>query len=118
MCVFMFSVCVRRKALAIVTDLHSPARSRASYFAHVGLVDCFEMRVVAPFTRLPPFSRRIQVRLRGRVRALGPYFPNKAPEPTACSVTPRAIAGKAEMKQWKEHRPAARGAPEQAVAHL
>ena len=44
--------------------------------------------------------------------------PNKAPEPTACSVTPRAIEGEAEMKQQKESRSAARVAPEHAVAHL
>ena len=42
--------------------------------------------------------------------------PNKAPEPTSCSVTPRAIEGDSEMKQRKETRLAARVAPEQAVA--
>ena len=44
--------------------------------------------------------------------------PNKTPEPTACSVTPRAIEGKAEMKPQNANRFAARVAPEQAVAHL
>jgi hypothetical protein len=47
-----------------------------------------------------------------------PKPPNKAPEPTSCSVTPRAIEAEAEMKQRKEGRSAARVAPEQAVAHL
>ena len=118
MCVFVFSVGVRRKALAIVTGLDSHARSRASYFAHVGLVDCFEMRVVASLTRLPPLSRRIQIRLRGRLRALAPYFPNKAPEPTACSVTPRAILSSSDRNQRTANPNAARAVPEQAVAHL
>ena len=118
MCVFVFSVGVRRKALVIVTGPDSHARSRASYFAHVGLVDCFEMRVVAPLTRLPPLSRRIQIRLRRRLRALAPYFPNKAPEPTACSVTPRAIDPSPDVKQRTGNPHAARIVPEQAVAHL
>jgi hypothetical protein len=44
--------------------------------------------------------------------------PNKAPEPTACSVTLRAVEGETKMKQRKASRSAARVAPEQAVAHL
>ena len=44
--------------------------------------------------------------------------PNKAPEPTAGSVTPRAFVGVAESKPQTENRDAARGAPVPAVAHL
>jgi hypothetical protein len=44
--------------------------------------------------------------------------PNKAPEPTSGSVTPRAIEGMVETKQWNENRSPARVAPAPAVAHL
>jgi hypothetical protein len=44
--------------------------------------------------------------------------PNKAPEPTPGSVTPRAVESKIEMKQPKENRSVARGAPAPVVAHL
>jgi hypothetical protein len=44
--------------------------------------------------------------------------PNKAPEPTSCSVTPRAILSCSELKQRTANSNAARVAPEQAVAHL
>ena len=44
--------------------------------------------------------------------------PNKAPEPTSCSVTSRAISRLSEMKLQTENRILARAAPEQAVAHL
>jgi hypothetical protein len=44
--------------------------------------------------------------------------PNKAPEPTTCSGTPRAIVCLFEMKLQTEVRNAARVVPEQAVAHL
>jgi hypothetical protein len=44
--------------------------------------------------------------------------PNKAPEPTSRSVTPRAIVLFSEMKQRTSNPNPARVAPEQAVAHL
>jgi len=44
--------------------------------------------------------------------------PNKAPEPTTMSVTPRAIVRVIEMKPQIENRHAARGAPAMVVAHL
>ena len=44
--------------------------------------------------------------------------PNKAPEPTPRSVTPRAIVSEIEMKQRNPNRPAARVAPARVVAHL
>ena len=47
-----------------------------------------------------------------------PAAPNKAPEPTAFAVTPRAISRISEMKLRTENRHVARGAPSKAVAHL
>ena len=44
--------------------------------------------------------------------------PNKAPEPTTMTVTPRAIVGGFEMKPQTPNRYAARGAPAMVVAHL
>jgi hypothetical protein len=44
--------------------------------------------------------------------------PNKAPEPTTRSVTPRAFLRPSEMKPRTPNRHAARGAPERVVAHL
>ena len=44
--------------------------------------------------------------------------PNKAPEPTPTSVTPRALSGVSTMKQQNEARLAARVAPAVVVAHL
>ena len=44
--------------------------------------------------------------------------PNKAPEPTPGSVTPRATEGVFEVKPQKVNRDAARGAPAPGVAHL
>src|SRR5688572_18791301 len=44
--------------------------------------------------------------------------PNKAPEPTSGSVTPRAISRISEMKPQHLNRHAARGAPAPLVAHL
>ena len=44
--------------------------------------------------------------------------PNKAPEPTAGSVTPRAIERVIELKPQHANRAAARGAPAPTVAHL
>ena len=44
--------------------------------------------------------------------------PNKAPEPTPSAVTPRAIVGVIELKQWSPICDAARGAPAAVVAHL
>jgi len=44
--------------------------------------------------------------------------PNKAPEPTSRSVTPRAIVPKIEVKLRIQNRPVARVAPARAVAHL
>ncbi len=44
--------------------------------------------------------------------------PNKAPEPTVCSVTPRAIVSSSDMNQRTANPNAARAVPEQAVAHL
>jgi len=45
-------------------------------------------------------------------------MPNKAPEPTTMSVTPRAILRVIEMKPRDPDRTAARGAPATVVAHL
>ena len=47
-----------------------------------------------------------------------PSQPNKAPEPTSRSVTPRAISRESELKPRTDNRITARVAPEQAVAHL
>jgi hypothetical protein len=44
--------------------------------------------------------------------------PNKAPEPTAGSVTPRANPPYSELNLQKEFSIPARGAPDPAVAHL
>ena len=44
--------------------------------------------------------------------------PNKAPEPTAFAVTPRAISRISEVNLLIANRNAARGAPAKAVAHL
>jgi hypothetical protein len=44
--------------------------------------------------------------------------PNKAPEPTSGSVTPRAIVRTIELNQRSQIRDAARGAPAPLVAHL
>jgi hypothetical protein len=44
--------------------------------------------------------------------------PNKAPEPTTMSVTPRATLRVIEMKPRTANRHAARGAPAMVVAHL
>ena len=44
--------------------------------------------------------------------------PNKAPEPTRGSVTPRAVGVFFRMKTWTENRFTARGAPAPRVAHL
>ena len=86
-----------RRSFPVITlqvRSHRPCRSMESgVFAH-----SFTIRALAAGVLLDP--------------------PNKAPEPTSRSVTPRAIEGKAEMKQWHESRSAARVAPEQAVAHL
>jgi hypothetical protein len=47
-----------------------------------------------------------------------PTQPNKAPEPTTRSVTPRAFLRISEMKLQTRNRHAARVAPERVVAHL
>jgi hypothetical protein len=44
--------------------------------------------------------------------------PNKAPEPTPGSVTPRAMARVIESKGWNADSDEARGAPAPVVAHL
>jgi hypothetical protein len=44
--------------------------------------------------------------------------PNKAPEPTATSVTLRAIDTFSELNLWNINRFAARSAPAVSVAHL
>jgi hypothetical protein len=44
--------------------------------------------------------------------------PNKAPEPTSGSVTPRAIVGEIDWKLLTVVWIAARGAPAPLVAHL
>ena len=44
--------------------------------------------------------------------------PNKTPEPTAGSVTPRAVARDIDLKRSNGVHHAARGAPDPAVAHL
>jgi hypothetical protein len=44
--------------------------------------------------------------------------PNKAPEPTLGSVTPRAAESVSEVKRKKVIRSVARGAPAPSVAHL
>ena len=57
-------------------------------------------------------------RLRLSSRSMGyARSPNKAPEPTSGSVTPRAIVRANELKQPNVNRHAARGAPAPAVAH-
>ena len=48
----------------------------------------------------------------------GTRSPNKAPEPTAGSVTPRAFERVIELKPQNASRDTARGAPAPAVAHL
>ncbi len=45
-------------------------------------------------------------------------MPNKAPEPTSGSVTPRAKESASEMKRQNPNRQEARGAPAPVVAHL
>ena len=45
-------------------------------------------------------------------------MPNKAPEPTTRSVTPRAFSREPELKFRTDNRHAARVAPERVVAHL
>jgi hypothetical protein len=50
--------------------------------------------------------------------ASGLRLPNKAPEPTSGSVTPRAMVVEADLKQLPVVRIAARGAPAPLVAHL
>jgi hypothetical protein len=47
-----------------------------------------------------------------------PALPNKPPEPTPTSVTPRAIECAVELKQMYRNRFEARGAPAAVVAHL
>jgi hypothetical protein len=47
-----------------------------------------------------------------------PAVPNKAPEPTTTSVTPRAIECVVELKQMNSDRSEASGAPAVVVAHL
>jgi hypothetical protein len=47
-----------------------------------------------------------------------PAVPNKTPEPTTASVTPRAIECVVELKQMNSNRSEARGAPAAVVAHL
>jgi hypothetical protein len=47
-----------------------------------------------------------------------PALPNKPPEPTTTSVTPRAIECIAELKRMNPSRFVARGAPAAVVAHL
>jgi hypothetical protein len=47
-----------------------------------------------------------------------PALPNKPPEPTTTSVTPRAIECVVELKQMNRNRFEARGAPAAVVAHL
>jgi hypothetical protein len=49
---------------------------------------------------------------------LNPTPPNKAPEPTATSVTARAIVSVSELEQQSTGRFEARAAPAVAVAHL
>jgi hypothetical protein len=44
--------------------------------------------------------------------------PNKAPEPTPTSVTPRASSRMTETKHWSADPNPARGAPDAVVAHL
>jgi hypothetical protein len=47
-----------------------------------------------------------------------PVAPNKPPEPTPTSVTPRATECVVELKQMNSNRSEARGAPAAVVAHL
>ena len=44
--------------------------------------------------------------------------PNKSPEPTPRSVTPRANESVSDMKPQNPNRHAARGVPARVVAHL
>jgi hypothetical protein len=53
-----------------------------------------------------------------RFRKVDPRRPNKAPEPTPGSVTPRAFSGEVKLKQRSADRNPARGAPVPVVAHL
>ena len=54
----------------------------------------------------------------GSLRYLRKQKPNKAPEPTPGSVTPRASLRVIEPKQKYTNRNPARGAPAPSVAHL
>jgi hypothetical protein len=47
-----------------------------------------------------------------------PKAPNKAPEPTPTSVTPRASSRSLDLKPWSAAPHPARGAPAVVVAHL
>jgi hypothetical protein len=47
-----------------------------------------------------------------------PAMPNKPPEPTPTSVTPRATSRMTESKRRKAEPTPARGAPDAVVAHL
>jgi hypothetical protein len=74
------------------------------------------VRVSSDYSRRPIRQTSI-----GQSDALAGYesaWPNKAPEPTSCSVTPRATVPSIELKQQNPSRLQARVAPEQAVAHL
>jgi hypothetical protein len=75
--------------------------------------------------RFPTWHQRIQpgtlaalMDIRGRFRGKLTKPPNKAPEPTPTSVTPRAFLRAMKMKRRIADRVPARGAPDAVVAHL
>jgi hypothetical protein len=77
-------------------------------------------KVSCPAAREPAMSR-VEREKGGRMQLCPDFWtrpPNKAPEPTSCSVTSRAIVPLIELKQQNPNRLQARAAPEQAVAHL
>ena len=80
---------------------------------HSVLVEGADRKTVSSLV-YPAFdSPRLSERSMGCARP-----PNKAPEPTGTSDTPRAFSRMTELKHPSEKRNAARGAPAVPVAHL
>ena len=97
---------------------HSHTRSGTSYFERLGLAGKVERSfeivhfagIEGPYEFMPVmFASGLGVRK---------IWPNKAPEPTPGTVTPRAIASVFEVKPQNPIRSVARGAPAPVVAHL
>jgi hypothetical protein len=82
----------------------------------IGDMAAWGQRTAALFDYMHRFNRTLFEKLahEGRIR----NRPNKAPEPTTHSVTPRAFLRITEMKLQIPDRRAARVAPERVVAHL